>query len=129
MQSLIIIQSFMLFFSVDSNISSNSVIRLDNCMLFHQIMPSTAPRAQYSHRLVPSLQSNVRDQILAFRDETWNEYQNLLAKCTKEGLSLSVVSLAKGLLAPGDRRWEECTKHLRQMTGLQMVKSHKPDAG
>eukprot|EP00116_Pleurobrachia_bachei_P018282 sb/3478544/ len=30
-----------------------------------------------------------------------------------------MVTLAKGLLAPGDRRWEECTRHLRQLSGVE----------
>ncbi|KAL5267507.1 hypothetical protein ACHWQZ_G004516 [Mnemiopsis leidyi] len=84
---------------------------------------------QYSHRLVPSLESNLRDRILNFRDEAWNEYQNLVSKCQREGVTLSVITLAKGLLAPGDRRWEECTKHLRQMTGLEMVQYKAPESG
>jgi hypothetical protein len=78
---------------------------------------------------VPSLESNLRDRILNFRDETWNEFQNLLTRCEKEGLLLSVMTLAKGLLAPGDRRWEECTRHLRQMTGLEVVQFKTPDSG
>ncbi|XP_063685054.1 uncharacterized protein LOC134819188 isoform X3 [Bolinopsis microptera] len=85
--------------------------------------------AQYSHRLVPSLESNLRDRILNFRDEAWNEYQNLVVKCSEEKVTLSVITLAKGLLAPGDRRWEECTRHLRQMTGLEMVQHKAPDIG
>lgn len=85
--------------------------------------------AQYSHRLVPSLESNLRDRILNFRDEAWNEYQNLVVKCSEEKVTLSVITLAKGLLAPGDRRWDECTRHLRQMTGLEMVQHKAPDIG
>ena len=44
-------------------------------------------------------------------------------------MTLSVITLAKGLLAPGDRRWDECTRHLRQMTGLEMVQHKAPDIG